>query len=96
MKNCSFGYGSSFRREGGAEEDSLDEDYFYINIGDKAPNELKKSLMDMVQKAQKDLNDEGTKRLSKIMQCYPVFRLRLEKYRPAEVPLMRVRLKTSA
>ena len=98
LQQNAYTQGSTFHSEGGVEEDQLDDAAVYVDLGEDDPAELNKALKKLVSDAvERGLDEVGAARLASLVEKYKsIFRLRLGKSPPADVPPMKVRLEPNS
>lgn len=89
--------GDIFHSAGGVEDDGMDDEDIYIDMGEDPPFEIEKELEKRIKDAgQNGLTGKGIERLRSLISKFKhIFRLRLGKGKPAKVPPMKIDLDTS-
>lgn len=87
-------WGRTYHSFGGDEDDKLEDSGVYVDLGEDPPGIVDAALSNLVEQARASgVSDDGATRLESLLTRYKaVFRVRLGKAPPADVPPMRVRL----
>ena len=87
-------FGSSFHSDVVDEDDDIDDNDVYVDLGEDTKEELDEALTELLYEAKcNGMSEGGLQRLAKIIKDYSsVFRIRLGKSEPAKVKPMRVQV----